>query len=68
LTRFVLSQNFARSYVVTGYADFKSGIAYFTTWPKTPVITTSFVFEFTKTSAVLGGQVVYDGMAPVSER
>jgi starch-binding outer membrane protein SusE/F len=60
-------------YFVRAYATNSAGIGYgpevsFTTLVDLPAVTTTPVTEITKTSAVSGGEVTYDGGSEITER
>ena len=61
------TEYYAGSYAVNSYGRGGSAKVNFKTLSSKPVIVTSFVLEFTNTSAVLGGQVVSEGGGPVTD-
>ncbi len=59
---------YVNAYLINEDEKGNSGTIDFTTLPEIPIVVTSFVIEFTKSSAVLGGQVASQGMSPVTDQ
>jgi uncharacterized protein (TIGR02145 family) len=62
-----------RQYSVSAFATNSYGTKYgspvsFLTLPDVPVLTTSFVFDFTSNTAIVGGNVILEGMTFVTDR
>jgi uncharacterized protein (TIGR02145 family) len=63
------SKYYIRSFATNSFGTAISSLTEsFTTLPDKPIVLTSFILDFTKTTTVLGGNDIYQGLSAVTER